>query len=140
MRGGTNQFVVYPCGGGSETGPERVYYLVVNSTTTVRARIASYQQNGTGNPDVFILSSYDNNTCVPGGYGPGDTASWATYTDAGAGMVYIVVDGWQGWQDQFTLTVECDVQGTPTPTTTPTTIINTPFRLSLPIIISEFYQ
>ena len=57
-----------------------------------------------------------------------------------AGIVYIVVDGWQGWQDQYQVTVECDVQGTPTPTATATTIINRPFRVLLPIIVSEFEQ
>ena len=138
-RGESNRFIVYPCGGGSETGPERVYYLSLSGTATVRARILSYQQSGVGNPDVFLLSRFDSNACVAGGWGDGSSpSSWATYTDAPGGIVYVVVDGWQGWAEQFTLQVECSGPGVPTSTQTPG--ISRPYGVSLPIVLNEFYQ
>jgi hypothetical protein len=129
-RAGTNNFLVYSCGGGSETGPENVYYLPLSGITTVRARISNYQPAGVGNPDVFLLSRYDSAACVPGGYGDGSSGSWAEYTDAPAGGVYIVVDGWQGWAQQYTLQVTCSGEGVPTRTV----------RVVLPIILSSYDQ
>jgi len=138
-RGEPNRFIVYPCGGGSETGPERVYYLSLSGTATVRARILSYQQSGAGNPDVFLLSRFDSNACVAGGWADGSSpSSWATYTDAPGGFVYVVVDGWQSWAQQFTLQVECSGPGVPTSTQTPG--ISRPYSVSLPIMLNEFYQ
>jgi hypothetical protein len=127
-RGGANRFVVYPCGGGSETGPEQVYYLILNNIKTVRARILSYTQAQVGNPDVFILSSFDNMQCVPGGYADGSTPdSIATYTDAPPGITYIVVDGWQNWAERFTLEVTCSSQP----------LLNS---VVLPIIMNDYNQ
>jgi hypothetical protein len=140
-RGGVNNFIVYPCGGGSETGPERVYFIPLDGTTTIRARILNYQQSGIGNPDVFLLSSYSSAACVPGGYGDGSTTeSWATYTNAPAGYAYLIVDGWQGWAEQYSLQVVCEAQGTPTRTPTLTPQTPMPIRISLPLILHEFQQ
>ena len=134
---GENNFVVYSCGGGSETGPEKIYYLVTTGQTTIRARILSYMPFGGLNPDVFILTSPNSAACVPGGYGDGTSpSSIATYTNAPPGVTYIVVDGWQGWAERFALHVECEGVPTQTPTATATPIM----RISLPIILTEFYQ
>jgi len=143
-RGGPNNFIVYRSGGvavgGSETGPERVYHLVLDGTTTVQARIESYQEEGVGNPDVFLLSSYSSEAVVPGGFGDGGAGAPAVYSDAAAGVVYLVVDGWQGWANEYTLEVLCDVEGTPTPTATATPRTDWPVRIALPVILSEFGQ
>jgi hypothetical protein len=144
-RGGPNNFIVYLSGGvavgGSETGPERVYHLVLDSTTTVNARIASFQQDGAGNPDVFLLSGYSSEAVVPGGFGDGSVPdAWATYSDAPAGVLYLIVDGWQGWANEYALEVQCDVHGTPTPTPTATRETSMPFSVVLPVIFNEFYQ
>jgi hypothetical protein len=139
-QGQANNFVVYPCGGGSETGPELVYYLTLDSVTSIQARIVNYTRSGNGSPDVFLLSEYASAACIPGGYGEGSSSSWASYTDAPAGIAYVVVDGWQGWQEQFSLEVACQAEGTATPTPTQTASTPLPVRIALPIILSSFYQ
>ena len=138
-RGQPNRFVTYSCGGGNQTGSERIYYLSLPDVATIRARIVSYQQSGVGHPDIFLLSRLDSNACVEGGWGDGSTPlGWATYTDAPTGTAYVVVDGWQNWAQQFTLQVECTGPGATTPTPTPG--LFQPHRLNLPIVLSLFYQ
>ena len=111
-----------------------MYYLTLNSVTTVQARILGYQSSGIGNPDVFLLSGYSSAACVAGGYGDGSIGATATYVNAPPGIVYVVVDGWQGWAQQFLLEVACVGANTPTPT--PTHHV----RVALPVILNEFYQ
>jgi len=138
-RGRRNNFVNYNCGGGSETGPEMVYQLATDVVTTITARILSYEPEGIGNPDIFILTNYSNTACVNGGYADGSSPlNVATYTDAPPGLTYIVVDGWQGWAERFTLQVSCSGLASPTPTATSTVPPTHPTWLFLPVILGQY--
>jgi hypothetical protein len=124
-----NRFSSYACMAPRlENGTERIYYLSTDSPATIQAFVTTYDHTVAGNPDVFLLSDLDSNMCVPGGFGDGSSpSSIATYSNAPAGITYIVVDGWQGWSGQFTLQVQCSA---PSKQTT----------IYLPVILGDFYQ
>jgi len=100
----TNPNVVeyYSCVGWQEAGGEVVYELVLPDPDCyiVTATLSNY----TGDPDVFILGSCDENDCLA--YGN----LTATTNCIEAGTYYVVVDAYYYNPDaDYTLTVTCDV-------------------------------
>jgi hypothetical protein len=87
-----------------------VHILDAYTTMDIRARLGT----APAGLDVFILNAPDPNACVV--YDNYD----ATYFDAPAGTYYIVVDGFDGEQGNYTLEVTCPGAPTITPTATPT--------------------
>jgi hypothetical protein len=100
----TNPNVVeyYSCVGWQETGGEVVYELVLPDPDCYVVTAAL--SNTTGDPDVFILASCDENDCIA--YGN----STATTSCLEPGTYYVVVDGYYYNPDcDYTLTVTCEV-------------------------------
>jgi len=116
---GSRRLFTYMCGTtpyGNEWGPEHVYRFTTSATSRITARLLpDYQTAPVGDPDVFLLTSLDATSCLPGGYG--DMA--VSYTDAPPGTYYVAVDGWIGWAGSYTLELTCLAGPTPTPTATP---------------------
>jgi hypothetical protein len=91
---------LYSCSGWSETGGEVVYELVLPGPT-------DYIIHATVDPggcdlDIFLLASCDEGDCLD----YGDTS--LTFGPVPPGTYYIVVDGYDGAECPFTLTVACD--------------------------------
>ena len=103
--GGALNVDYYSCVGWLESGPEAVYFIELSGPTNwdLTATIS----NLTVDLDVFILGSCDENDCLA--YG----STTATANDLGAGTYYIVVDGYNGVEGDFTLTVNCFEQVPP---------------------------
>lgn len=83
---------------GSYTGGEKIYKLVVTDSCRI---IASLLNKSNSNLHVFIKSE-----CSPyaiGSYGE----SKAVFADGKPGIYYIIVDGWNGAQGIFNITVQC---------------------------------
>jgi hypothetical protein len=93
-----NNVDYYSCISWNEAGGEAVYELVIdNGCYEVTATIS----NMVADLDVFILASCDEADCI--GYG-----NESAYTSClSPGTYYIVVDGYYGAVDTFTLTVDC---------------------------------
>jgi murein DD-endopeptidase MepM/ murein hydrolase activator NlpD len=98
--GGTNSLSSYGCSTWPETGPERIYKLVLTSGGTFTATLS----NLTADLDVFVLNACNSAGCVAFG------ENAATVTNAPAGTYYIVVDGYQGVAGNFTLSVSCPAE------------------------------
>ncbi|MBD3349347.1 MAG: hypothetical protein GF400_09170 [Candidatus Eisenbacteria bacterium] len=104
----TNPNVVeyYSCVGWQETGGEVVYELTLEGPDCYIVTAAL--SNVTGDPDVFVLGSCDENDCIA--YGN----LTATTNCLEPGTYYIVVDGYYGNPDcDYTLTVDCEVCACP---------------------------
>jgi len=101
--GQPNRFSVYGCGLGSQGGPENLYYIAVSSPVTISVRVLSYQANGMGNPDIFILRGLNNGACLAAG--DGSAPGWTTAYLSPPGLYYLVVDGWIDWWGTYTLEV-----------------------------------
>ncbi|MEO1259829.1 MAG: GEVED domain-containing protein [Bacteroidota bacterium] len=95
--GGTNHADTYGCVGYNESGPEKVYVLQTTEPGTITATLS----NETANLDLIILDACSESNCLDQGL------SSVTVANASAGMYYIVVDGYNGAQGNFTLTVNC---------------------------------
>jgi len=91
-------------------GPEMVHILHTYASMDIRARFSS----APGDLDIFILNAADPSACVL--YHPYD----AYYASASPGTYYIVVDGFDGEQGNYTLEISCSGAPTVTPTSTPT--------------------
>lgn len=91
------------CGvGQDESGPEKIYKLIINQTEDITATLTSVQSGQ--DLDIQILNACDSNACVAR-----DDNS-ATYSNAAPGTYYIIVDGYQGDAGSFTLHVDCSSQ------------------------------
>lgn len=93
-----NNVTYYSCVGWEESGGEMVYELVLDDAYVVNATLSGMAYD----LDVFILDGCEEANCV--GYG----GTLAT-TTIGPGTYYIVVDGYNGAEDIFSLYVECDL-------------------------------
>ena len=103
----TNVVEYYSCVGWQETGGEVVYELTLDPPDcyVVTATLSDY----TGDPDVFILGSCDENDCLT--YGN----TTATTSCLEPGTYYVVVDAYYYNADaDYTLTVTCEVCECPT--------------------------
>ena len=81
----------------NESGPERVYRLVVPADgAAVTISITPH----VGDLDVFLLDECDENTCID--YGDSEIVE-----ELNAGYYYVVVDGYMGASGTFDLDVTC---------------------------------
>ena len=99
--GGVNSFSGYGCTPWPESGPERIYRVVLTSSGTLTAALSNL---GNNDLDVFILNACSSNNCVVFG------DDIATLNNAPAGIYFVVVDGFQGTSGNFTLTVNCPAE------------------------------
>jgi len=94
----------YSCIGWDESGGEMVYEMVLDDEYVVNGLI-----HGMGaDLDIFFLDGCEENNCIA--YGNN-----LFTTTAGPGTYYIVVDGFNGAEDYFALTTECDLVQDPAP-------------------------
>ncbi|WP_235298005.1 pre-peptidase C-terminal domain-containing protein [Portibacter marinus] len=101
--GSNNTDGLYCNAHGSYNGKEKVYELNLTSTKEVTI-IAS---GLSADLDMFLLNACDRKTCVAVS-GKGSTNSEVIRKTLPAGDYYIVLDGYQGVQSPFTLSVNCD--------------------------------
>jgi hypothetical protein len=97
---GASLMNVYPpCSDWDETGPETVYRFEAASSMQVDAKLT----NMSADLDIFVLAATCNpNTCTEQG------SSEAFFVTSPGITYYIVVDGYEGDQGSFTLTVTCE--------------------------------
>lgn len=87
----------YSCTPWNESGPEVIYSI----TTTQPGDLTASLTNMTGNLDVFILNACNPDSCLTkGNYN-------AVLENAPPGTYYIVVDGYEGAEGDYQLTVTC---------------------------------
>ena len=106
------------CTAWNESGPEVIYSL---TTATEGPLIAKITDLSVMDLDIFILADEDGLVCSDNCLAYGDTI--ATIEDAPAGTYHIVVDGYEGSEGDFALSIECMMSTTTTtlgPTTTTT--------------------
>lgn len=97
--GGVNNVDYYSCVTWNEAGPEAVYEFVVTDPDCYE--ITATISGMTADLDIFILEGCDEDKCLA----YGNTA--ATTGCLAPGTYYIVVDGYNGAEDTFTLEVTC---------------------------------
>ncbi|MBK8561947.1 MAG: T9SS type A sorting domain-containing protein [Saprospiraceae bacterium] len=99
--GGNVSASFYSCIGWNESGPERVYRLIIDEAQTITATLSGLGAD----LDVFILDACSENSCLAHG---DVTATTATVP---AGEYFVVVEGYLGAVGNFTLTVTTSVDG-----------------------------
>lgn len=102
--GAANNVSEYSCSTWPETGGEAVYELVLDAAYVVNATLAGMAAD----LDVFFLDGCEEANCLAFG----NTMFSAT---AGPGTYYIVVDGYNGAEDIFSMYVECNLVQDPAP-------------------------
>ena len=110
--GGTSGLYVYPqCISWDESGPEVIYTLVTETDGPIRAEISGL----TVDLDIFILADDGGEACVDSCLAYGN---WVAFLEsAPAGTYHIAVDGYDGAEGAYTLSVDCapiyflDVEG-----------------------------
>jgi hypothetical protein len=96
--GGPTNVDYYGCGDWNQAGPEVVYMLQIPFPHTSMVATLS---NMTADLDIFLLSDCDESACLHA-----EDFS-LPYTFAEPGIYYLVVDGFQGAESDYTLTIEC---------------------------------
>jgi len=95
--GGPPAYVsAYNCSPWNESGPEVIHQITTTKTGILRASLSNLEAD----LDVFILSSCEADACLA----YGNTV--AEFADAPPDTYYIVVDGYNGAQGGYTLTVD----------------------------------
>ena len=107
--------VLYP----DEWGAEVLYSVTISQTTDLTVTLLTWSPlSEDGDPDIFILEAPDWERCLPKGYG-----DWiVTRSNVPPGTYYFTVDGWRGWQGEYTLDVQWEMPAEA-------------WRLFLPIVI-----
>jgi hypothetical protein len=103
---GTNSFGVnnvqsYNCHGFTESGPELVFTLPLSGTTNVTIDMVT---DG-GDLDLQLLAACDENQCIA--YSAGIDVEQISVDCLPAGTYYIVVDGYNGTEANFDLSITC---------------------------------
>jgi len=91
----------YNCVDWNESGPEHVYRVVSNRTGPIWAMLSHLSAD----LDVFILAACDETTCLAAGQWMAGR-KYAVYDDAPMGTYYVVVDGYNGVDGSYELTIE----------------------------------
>jgi hypothetical protein len=113
-QGSTDRIDQYPCAVWSETGPEYAYSFVPNVSGPVTVRLG----NMPCDLDLFVLDGASGICNGPSCIVAGDIE--LTF-DAQAGhLYYLVVDGYNGAECTYTISVTCAESATVTPTLTGT--------------------
>jgi hypothetical protein len=95
--GGPTNVNYYDCSSWLEDGPEHVYRLIVPANDTPVDVVLT---TGGADLDVFLLADCDENSCIA--YG-----STGLSAVLAAGTYYLVVDGYLGAADTYTIDVTC---------------------------------
>ncbi|HNW88617.1 MAG TPA: thiol protease/hemagglutinin PrtT [Bacteroidales bacterium] len=93
---GNSNVSTYGCISWNESGPEIVHKITIGT-----GDITATLSNMTSDLDVFILGSCSISDCLASGDND------ATISGASAGTYYIVVDGYNGASDSYSLNVTC---------------------------------
>lgn len=95
----------YDCSAWTESGPESVYSFTLTAPTTdVTATISDIVG---GDLDVFVLST-SGCSASPQCLGPSAVGNLSvSLTDVPAGTYYVVVDGYNGAEGQYNITLTC---------------------------------
>lgn len=120
----------YYCVPWSETGGEDIYIIHTDITCDIIAVLSML----TVDLDVFILSDCDPSTCLAFG------SVSAPAISAPPGTYYIVVEGFEGAEGSYTLSIRscCGATYTPTHTSTPIpTATYTPTHTSSPLPVAK---
>ena len=94
---GVNNVSTYGCNSWNESGKEKVYMLQTTEPGTITATLS----NETADLDIIILDACSESNCLAQGM------NFASVANASAGMYFIVVDGYNGAEGNFTLSVNC---------------------------------
>jgi hypothetical protein len=84
-----------------ESGPDVIYQVVTGGVCDLTATLSGISVD----LDVFIIAQSGGQACADNCLAPGNTQ--AVYFSAPAGTYDVVVDGYQGAQGSYTLTVTC---------------------------------
>jgi len=100
---GSNDVDIYsPCTAWFETGKENVYRVDTTGTGDIIARLSGMTEN----LDVFILDDCDENSCIAFG----NITAEAHLIPPGT--YYVVVDGYEGAEGNYTLTISSSCSST----------------------------
>ena len=99
-----NNVTYYSCVGWDESGGEAVYELVLDDEYTVNGQIAGMNVD----LDIFFLDGCEEANCI-------DYGNNMFTSVVGPGTYYIVVDGFNGVEDIFSLNVRCFLTPDPQP-------------------------
>lgn len=99
--GGASLVDGYACNAWDESGPEAVYELTGTETLRLHATLAA-----TADLDLFLLSDCDSDACVAA-----HISEFAA--EIPAGTWYLVVDGYDGAEGAYELTLEAEAGGLP---------------------------
>ncbi len=117
----------YPCRPDwLESGPERVYAMGLLAGEPLVAELMNLPP--TADLDLFLLTGALPQTCQA--YGDNSL----TYTASSTGVVYLVVDGYNGAVAPFELLARCPARPTPSPTPISTTLPPPTPRAHLPFV------
>lgn len=94
---GVNNVTTYGCNSWKESGKEKVYILQTTEPGTITATLS----NETADLDIIILDACSESNCLAQGL------TSVSVSNASAGMYFIVVDGYNGAEGNFTLSVNC---------------------------------
>ncbi len=100
--GELNNVTNYNCSTWSETGPEKIFRYNHELAGDIDISLS----NMSNDLDVFLLNGCDEYKCLAAD----DTDLF--YSNAPAGIYYIVVDGYQGNIGDFTITIDCSSTST----------------------------
>lgn len=89
----------YGCVNWAETGPEKIYRLVMTEPGIITAALSGMSGIDL---DVFILDACSENSCIA----HGDNTATSYYLNAGE--YFIVVDGYNGASGSYTLSFSCN--------------------------------
>jgi len=102
--GGYDYLNDYSCTNNDLSGPEYVYQV----TTTVQAEISVRIHNMTEDLDILILREAEGMHCVDECGGHDDDWVSILYAASSPGIYYIVVDGREGAESGYHISVQCD--------------------------------
>ena len=98
--GGASNSSSYSCTAYNMSGPEKVFHIFNGATGTITATLSNFSVILI----TYILGSCNSNDCLAWNW-TGSSPYTVTLNNAAIGDYYIVVDGYQGAQGAFTLTV-----------------------------------
>ena len=106
-----NNVDFYSCSGWNEAGGEAIHQLTIPEGVCLE--VTATISDMSADLDVFILGSCDENDCLA----YGNTVAATSCLEPGT--YYIVVDGYNGAESDFTLTVDCVDCACPVPACCP---------------------
>jgi hypothetical protein len=103
--GACDEVDFYNCGEAYTSGPEVVYELTVDELTQMTATL---NITGGSDLDLFLLDDFDPNACIAFSNQGGETVEQLLLDLYPGRTYYLVVDGFNGAQGGYELTVSCN--------------------------------